>query len=100
MKIWNVFGTEFSGTIGKSMIASSWHGKPYLKAYAVPENPRTERQQANRGKFGVAKGPWRQLTDAEREAWDRAAKGMSGWNLFVGECMRTDGNPGRLPPMA
>lgn len=98
MKIRNVFGTEFSGTIGESMIASSWHGRPYVKAYAVPRNPRTESQQANRSKFGAAKVPWRELSDEERAAWNRAANGESGWNLFVGEFMRTDGKPGRLPP--
>ncbi|HEV8595808.1 MAG TPA: DUF6266 family protein [Thermoplasmata archaeon] len=97
MKIRNIFGTKFSGAAGKSMIASSWKGRPYMRSYAVPYNPRTERQQANRAKFGAAKTLWRALTDEQRAAWERAAKGMSGWNLFVREFMRTNGAPASVP---
>jgi hypothetical protein len=39
-----------------------------VKAYTVPDNPRTERQQENRNRFGGAKDAWRALTDEERAA--------------------------------
>src|SRR3990170_5591156 len=91
MKIRNVFGTRFRGTIGKSLIASSWKGIAYVRAYAVPRNPRTELQQTNRQRFGETREAWRPLTAGEREAHDRAARGMSGWNLFVRERMLAAG---------
>jgi hypothetical protein len=68
MKVRNVLGNRYSGQMGKSSIASSWKGRPYVKAYTVPDNPRTERQQENRNRFGGAKDAWRALTDEERAA--------------------------------
>lgn len=98
MRIRNLLGNRYRGQLGKDMIASSWKGKPYMKAYAVPENPRTERQQENRRRFGSAKEAWRRLTDAERAAYERRADGMSGWNLFVREFMeKARERPAREP---
>jgi len=94
MKIRNILGNRYRGQIGKDTIASSWKGREYVKAYAVPENPRTERQQANRNRFGGAKEGWRALSPEERAAYDRRAapEQISGWNLFVREHM--EGTPG------
>jgi len=38
MRIRNIFGTRFSGTLGKELVASSWKGKDYVRAYVVPED--------------------------------------------------------------
>jgi hypothetical protein len=98
MKIRNVLGNRYSGQIGKSTIASSWKGREYVKAYVVPRNPRTERQQEHRKKFGCAKEAWRQLTDEARAEYERRAQPqrISGWNLFVRE--HVAGRPQRLKP--
>lgn len=100
MKIRNIFGNRYRGQIGKDVIASSWKGRRYIKAYAVPSNPRTERQQANRDRFGGAKERWRELTDAARAAYERRAKKerISGWNLFVREHMATAAPTSDSPP--
>ena len=87
--------------IGNSLIASSWKGIAYVKAYAVPRNPRSMLQQQNRQRFGGAKGAWRRLSADERKAYGRAAKRMSGWNLFVREymartCETTDATSARV----
>ena len=95
MKIRNVLGNRYRGQIGKAVIASSWKGRRYIKAYAVPHNPRSERQQANRDLFGGAKEPWRRLSDEARAEYERRAakERISGWNLFVREHMTKTPSP-------
>ena len=89
MKVRNILGNRYRGQIGKDTIASSWKGRNYVKAYAVPRNPRTERQQANRARFGGAKEAWRALSEEARAEYGRRAglERMSGWNLYVREHM-------------
>jgi hypothetical protein len=83
VKIKNVFGTEFRGAIGKSLIASSWKGTEYVKAYAAPSNPRSEEQRKMRGIFSRALEAWRGLSLRQKEFYGRIAEGISGYNLFV-----------------
>jgi hypothetical protein len=83
VKIKNVFGTEFRGAIGKSLIASSWKGHEYVKAYAAPSNPNSEGQRKMRGIFSRALEAWRRLSLRQKEFYRRIAEGISGYNLFV-----------------
>ncbi len=83
MRITNVFGTKFTGAIGKTMIASSWKGKEYIRAYTVPKNPRTERQQKHRARFAKAVKAWKALSLKEQKRLDKEAKEMTGFNLYV-----------------
>jgi len=83
MRIRNSFGTEFSGTIGHEMIASSWKGHAYVKRYAVPRNPRTELQVRQRTVFADSVRAWHALSDPQKQLYRRLADGMTGFNLFV-----------------
>jgi hypothetical protein len=83
MRINNIFGTVFSGAIGKKLIASSWKGKEYIRAYTRPRNPKTRAQQEHRALFAEAVKAWKKLGIEERKALDRQAVGMTGFNLFV-----------------
>jgi len=83
MRINNIFGTKFKGAIGKDMIASSWKGKEYVKAYTHPSNPRTEAQQEHRGIFARAVETWHKLKLCQREFYNRVAVEMTGYNLFI-----------------
>lgn len=83
MKIRNVFGTKFSGALGKDMIAASWHGHDYLRAYRAPRDDPSPRQKENRATYGKAVGAWNSLCDRQQELYRRLAEGMSGYNLFV-----------------
>ena len=83
MKITNVFGTRFSGAIGKTMIASTWKGKEYIRAYTVPKNPRTERQQKHRALFAKAVKAWKALSLKDQKRLNKEAKEMTGFNLYV-----------------
>ena len=54
-----------------------------------PTNPRTELQQAGRGRFADAVATWHAMTPEERKPWnERAAKrSRKGRNLFLSEYM-------------
>ena len=88
MKLWNKFGSQFRGTLGKDMVASSWKGHDYLRAYVIPHDPKTELQLQHRAIWRQAVAAWHALTAAEQKAYDRRAKGMTGFNFFVGRKVR------------
>jgi len=82
-KISNIFGTKFSGRIGKDMVAASWKGHEYVRTYAKPPNRNTEGQQEARGRFAEAVGAWQELSHIQRLFYGRIAEGMSGFNLYI-----------------
>ena len=98
MKIINVFGTKFNGAIGKTMIASSWKGKEYVKAYAIPHNPRTERQQKRRAVFAEAVKAWKRLSLKEQRNLNKEAKQMTGFNLYVSRYIKRKMAGGKAEP--
>ncbi len=83
MEVKNIFGTRFSGTIGKSMTASRWKGVHYLREYTVPSNPRTPLQVRHRLIFAKGVDTWQGLLAAQQHLFDSLAEGMSGYNLFI-----------------
>lgn len=74
MKITNVFGTEFTGTIGDMITASNWKGRNYIKRYFIPSNPNSAQQQVVRDhwKNGVTK--WQGLAADEKGAYGHKAR--------------------------
>lgn len=82
-KISNIFGTKFSGRIGKDMVAASWKGHEYVRTYAKPPNRNTELQRIARGRFAKAVEAWHSLSRVQRLFYDRIADGMSGFNLHI-----------------
>ena len=50
MAIQNFLSGGYYGKLGQT-IGQRWKNKRTVKAYAVPTNPRTAKQQANRGRF-------------------------------------------------
>ena len=96
VKITSIFGMRLSGALNKKVIASSWKGHQYLKAYAKPRNPNTKEQQRQRATFKAAVEAWRGLTGRQREFYNGMAEGISGYNLFVGrylDAVRGGGKP-------
>jgi hypothetical protein len=88
MKVTNAFGMVFSGAIGKSIVASSWKGIQYIRAYAKPSDPKTERQTKVRHDFRRAAKSWQALDDYQQHFYERIAVGISGYNLFMSRFMR------------
>jgi len=99
VKIHNVFGTRFSGQIGKDVVATSWKGHEYLRAYVVPHDPKTENQRAQRDLMKKAVKAWRELSKPQKMFFDALAAGMTGFNVFIGRYMRAagDGREVELP---
>jgi hypothetical protein len=83
MKIRNVFGTKFSGALGKDIVAVAWHGHEYIREYAVASNPNSERQRTQRGLFAEAMKAWRALSESQQDFYRHIADGMTGHNLFI-----------------
>jgi hypothetical protein len=83
MKITNSFGTKFRGALGKDIIASSWRGIRYIRAYTKPRDPKSGRQLERRGTFAEAVHAWQELPPEEQKKYERRARGMSGYNLFI-----------------
>jgi len=61
-----------------------------LKLYQ-PTNPQTEKQQAHRKKYGEGVEAWRNLTNEEKDVYNKRAVGrkMSGVNLFMKEYLKS-----------
>ena len=83
MKIKNIFGNEYSGTIGGVITAASWKGIRYIRKWFRPTNPRTGLQVDQRALFDQAVDCWHDLSMLQKEAYDRVAVKMSGYNLYV-----------------
>ena len=83
MKIRNIFGTRFSGALGKAMVAATWHGHEYIRAYQKPRDAHSLRQEEQRAIYRRAVEAWKALTSKQKDFYRRIAEGMSGYNLFV-----------------
>ncbi|GAH57158.1 unnamed protein product, partial [marine sediment metagenome] len=71
--------------IGKRIIYRIRYGKQEQYKYFKPDNPQTEDQQANRGKFATAVAAWQALEEAEKNAWRKEALGSTipGYQFFL-----------------
>lgn len=65
----------------------------WLLPYYQPKNPRTEEQQAGRGKFARGVAAWQALGEQEREKRRKASrrKNCSAYNVFLTRFMKTEG---------
>ena len=98
MKIKNIFGNEYSGTIGDAITASRWKGVNYIRKYAIPANPNTPLQENHRNLFTEAVEAWKLLTPEQKAFYDSMAVGMSGYNLFIKECLDAARSGGVIEP--
>lgn len=73
------------GLLLQGLVYASWKGRPYVRRYAKPHNPRSEKQQAHRALFKEASQAYRELTEDEKKTLNRRAQklAISGFNLFV-----------------
>ncbi len=82
-KISNIFGTTFSGRVGRKMVAGTWKGHEYIRPYVKPTDTKTESQMEQRKLFSQAVEAWHKLAPRQQEFYNRIADGMTGYNLFV-----------------
>ena len=79
--------SDIRNKLGENVVFSMWKGRPYMREYVIPANPKTPGQTANRLHMAAiielyqthVKG-----TPAHKTAWNVAAlpKTISGYNLF------------------
>lgn len=77
------------GTVAKTLTASVWKGREYMKQRFVPHNPKSTRQVARRGTMSDGVSKWRYRSDlisaANKTLW--ASYGdkhqISGFNRFM-----------------
>lgn len=88
VKIINLLGNEYSGSIGKSVTASKWKGRNYLKKWFKPTNPNSGPQQVIRGYMKTAVDLWHTWTAPKKKAYywyQRYRKtNISPFNSMVG----------------
>jgi hypothetical protein len=89
-----------SGAFGKTLVASTWKGIPYMRKYVVPANPRTAAQIAQRDIIAAVVLAWKTIITGAviRDAWrlkaQYAASPMSGFNAFTSSASKIAvGNP-------
>lgn len=66
-----------SGKLGTSAVFYGSGGRQFSREYVVPGNPQTAYQVASRGRLAEASAAWSAMTDAQREAWNSAASGVT-----------------------
>jgi hypothetical protein len=77
-----IMGTVY-GKVG-GIVGFNWKGINAIRSYAIPANPQTPDQQAERTKFGfIVQVAKLILPTVIQKYWDPFATQMSGWNLFV-----------------
>lgn len=76
-----------SGTIGKTLTASKWRGRPYIRQRVIPSNPKTVEQTKTRDIFAWSNSVWKLMGTLATTPWDRFADGqvLTGRNKFQGE---------------
>lgn len=72
MKINPAFTGAMSGSAGGTTASRNRYGQ-YLRRRSAPVNPRTDRQQVQRGYFAAAANTWAELTPDQRKAWNTYA---------------------------
>jgi hypothetical protein len=85
---------ELLARLAEGYILSSRKGRPYLKRYAAPKNPRTPGQRAARGAFARAVHAWQAADPTVKARWNEQSKTQagSGYNLFIRDFMARDGS--------
>lgn len=81
-----LLGLGASGSIAKTLVASKWKGRPYMRQHVIPANPKTVGQTQTRDAFSFAAATWKIGGPLLRTPWDRFAVGqvLTGRNKFQG----------------
>lgn len=81
---------QMSGSIAGNVHARNRFGN-YMRARTTPVNPNTSRQVTARSRVALLAEEWREvLTNAERQAWNTYANGVS-WLNALGEVVHLTG---------
>jgi len=78
-----------SGTVGKALTFGKWKGRPWVREWFIPENPKTPKQVNIRTALTLLIALWQAETPENKTAWDTYAEpfNMAGVNKFVSRGM-------------
>lgn len=81
-----LFSLGASGSLAKTLVASKWKGRAYMRQHVVPANPKTVAQITTRSTFANASAIWKIAPPLLQAPWDRFAVGqvLTGRNAFQG----------------
>jgi hypothetical protein len=80
--------SDIRNKLGENVVFSMWKGRPYMRSYVTPSNPKTLGQTANRADMTRLVEAWQTeiaATPALVTAWNKAALSdlISGYNRFI-----------------
>ena len=83
---------EVLARLAEGYILSSRKGRPYLKRYAAPKNPRTPGQRSARMAFARAVHAWQAADSSMKARYNEQAKTQrgTGYNLFIRDFLARD----------
>mgnify|MGYP001286487558 CR=1 FL=1 len=94
---------DASGTVFKTLTASIWKGRNYMRGYFKPTTSQDPGCIAARNAFKAAVLAWQVSYQETKDAWNEAARDVyppvSGFNYFVGQYCLQSGVP-TIPPVA
>ena len=75
-----------SGSLAKTLVASKWKGRPYMRQHVIPANPQSIAQTLTRDAFASAAAIWKLMGPLGIAPWDRFAVGqvLTGRNALQG----------------
>jgi hypothetical protein len=78
------------GSVGKTVVYSSWKGIKYAREHVIPANPQTEAQMVVRRTFALLREAFKRAPTLVTAPWNAFASGrpFTGMNKFVGENVR------------
>lgn len=83
---------DASGQIAKTLVASKWKGRQYMRRYVIPANPQTTAQTAQRGRMTAAAARWHDIAADDRTAYDLSAtltkQPLTGANIRTRQSIR------------
>ncbi len=80
-----VYGSYYTGQLGKATVGGTWKDKKTLRIYKKPSNPNTSAQQSQRGKFKISQVVASALlATIIHPYWNPFATSQSGFNSFIG----------------
>lgn len=81
---------DASGALGGSIVFSKWKGRNYARKLSIPANPKTGLQVGMRSSMRFITQDFKNLTTAEKAAWDdlAAVKNVTQLNAQVADAQR------------
>lgn len=76
---------DAAGQLGGAIVFAKNKGRPYVRQYVIPANPRTDAQTGTRAAFKWSSQEWSQLDPANQATWEApaAAANVSPFNAFT-----------------